>query len=170
MTTDTRPIFIVSSGRSGTAMMEKLFKVKNREEADQIEFPFYADFDLPAFLAKKDFEMTDEGRPYVERAVGGCYTGGIDAHMARGWRVAENRFVGIYCAGEGLAEHAVHFWVGSRDTVVERIFRDVHTPYVLPREEPRRRLLAQELARAGPERDAYVLAGDLQETREERVP
>ncbi|MBX7192552.1 MAG: hypothetical protein K1X94_10865 [Sandaracinaceae bacterium] len=66
------------------------------------------------------FEMTDEGRPYVERAVGGCYTGGIDAHMARGWRVAENRFVGIYCAGEGLAEHAVHFWVGSRDTVVER--------------------------------------------------
>ena len=25
MTTETRPIFIVSSGRSGTAMMEKLF-------------------------------------------------------------------------------------------------------------------------------------------------
>ena len=66
------------------------------------------------------FEMTDEGRPHVERAVGGCYTGGIDAHSAWGWRVAENRFVGIYCAGEGLAEHAIHFWVGSRDTVVER--------------------------------------------------
>lgn len=66
------------------------------------------------------FEMTDAGRPHVERTPGGCYTGGIDAHSARGWRVAENRFVGIYCAGEGLAEHAIHFWVGSRDTVVER--------------------------------------------------
>jgi hypothetical protein len=66
------------------------------------------------------FEMTDAGRPYVERAVGGCYTGGIDVHSARGWRVAQNRFVGIYCAGEGLAEHAIHFWIGSRDTLVER--------------------------------------------------
>jgi hypothetical protein len=66
------------------------------------------------------FEMTDDGRPRVERAVGGCYTGGIDVHSARGWRVAHNRFVGIYCAGEGLAEHAIHFWIGSRDTLVER--------------------------------------------------
>ena len=66
------------------------------------------------------FEMTDAGRPYVERASGGCYTGGIDVHSARGWRVAHNRFVGIYCAGEGLAEHAIHFWIGSRDTLVER--------------------------------------------------
>jgi hypothetical protein len=41
------------------------------------------------------FEMTDAGRSNVE-------------------------FVGIYCAGEGLAEHAIHFWVGSRDTLVER--------------------------------------------------
>lgn len=66
------------------------------------------------------FEMTDAGRPNVERAVGGCYTGGIDAHSSRGWVVRQNTFVGIYCAGEGLAEHAIHFWVGSRDTLVER--------------------------------------------------
>lgn len=71
------------------------------------------------------FEMTDAGRPHVERAVGGCYTGGIDAHAARGWVVRQNEFVGIYCAGEGLAEHAIHFWSGSRDTLVERnVIRD----------------------------------------------
>lgn len=63
--------------------------------------------------------MTDAGRTHVERNPGGCYTGGIDAHGARGWIVRDNRFESIYCAGEGLAEHAVHFWVGSRDTLVE---------------------------------------------------
>jgi len=66
------------------------------------------------------FTMTDAGRPHVERTPGGCYTGGIDAHSARGWVVRANTFEGIYCAGEGLAEHAVHFWSGSRDTLVER--------------------------------------------------
>lgn len=65
------------------------------------------------------FVMTDAGRPMVERNPGGCYTGGIDAHSARGWVVRNNRFESIYCAGEGIAEHAVHFWVSSRDTVVE---------------------------------------------------
>lgn len=65
------------------------------------------------------FTLTDEGRPHIERAVGGCYTGGIDAHAARGWVVRRNTFTGIYCAGEGLAEHAVHFWRSGRDTLVE---------------------------------------------------
>jgi hypothetical protein len=65
------------------------------------------------------FRMSDEGRTHVERDPGGCYTGGIDAHSARGWVVRQNQFDDIYCAGDGLAEHAVHFWVGSRDTVVE---------------------------------------------------
>jgi hypothetical protein len=65
------------------------------------------------------FQMTDAGRPNVERAGGGCYTGGVDAHGARGWVVRNNRFEDIYCAGEGLAEHAIHFWTGSRDTLVE---------------------------------------------------
>ena len=65
------------------------------------------------------FEMTDAGRPRVERTPGGCYTGGIDIHSAQGWVVRQNRFVNLYCAGEGLAEHAIHFWVGGRDTLVE---------------------------------------------------
>ncbi len=65
------------------------------------------------------FQLTDAGRPHIERNPGGCYTGGIDAHSARGWVVRNNEFRDIYCEGEGLAEHAVHFWSGSRDTLVE---------------------------------------------------
>ena len=65
------------------------------------------------------FELTDAGRPFVDRSATGCYTGGIDAHGARDWIVRNNTFVDIYCAGEGLAEHAVHFWTGARDTLVE---------------------------------------------------
>jgi hypothetical protein len=64
------------------------------------------------------FRLTDRGRPHVSTVLP-CYTGGIDAHGARGWVVRLNRFRDIRC-DEGLAEHAVHFWTGSRDTVVER--------------------------------------------------
>jgi hypothetical protein len=39
-------------------------------------------------------------------------------HGGRDWIVRFNRFEGIYCR-TGLAEHAVHFWLGSRDTLVE---------------------------------------------------
>jgi hypothetical protein len=64
------------------------------------------------------FVMTRAGRGHIERAFG-CYTGGIDAHLARGWRVRRNRFRGIYCDDGEVAEHAIHFWNGSRDTLVE---------------------------------------------------
>jgi hypothetical protein len=65
------------------------------------------------------FELTDEGRPHVVPDPGGCYTGGIDAHQARGWIVRQNTFVGIHCTNGSLAEHAIHFWTASRDTLVE---------------------------------------------------
>jgi hypothetical protein len=66
------------------------------------------------------FIMTDAGRPHVE-SLGGtsCYTGGIDVHGGRGWVVRQNHFDGIYCTTGFLAEHAVHFWNGARDTLVE---------------------------------------------------
>jgi hypothetical protein len=67
------------------------------------------------------FRLTDRGRSHVPSNFLPCYTGGIDAHGARGWTVRLNRFEHIRCdQGKGLAEHAVHFWTGSRDTVVER--------------------------------------------------
>jgi hypothetical protein len=66
------------------------------------------------------FELTDAGRPMVVPDPGGCYTGGIDGHQARGWHVTQNTFLGIHCENGSLAEHAVHFWTASRDTLVER--------------------------------------------------
>jgi hypothetical protein len=65
------------------------------------------------------FRLTDRGRRRVPSERLPCYTGGIDAHGARGWVVRLNRFLDIRC-DEGLAEHAVHFWTGSRETLVER--------------------------------------------------
>jgi hypothetical protein len=71
-------------------------------------------------IACSHIELTSAGRPQVRN---NCYTGGIDGHGARGWRVRDNLIEGFYCA-QGLSEHGVHFWTGSRDTVVEnnRIF------------------------------------------------
>jgi hypothetical protein len=65
------------------------------------------------------FRLTDTGRQNVEPNPGGCYTGGIDTHSAWGWVVRQNRFEDIYCTNGGIAEHAIHFWVGGRDTLVE---------------------------------------------------
>lgn len=60
-------------------------------------------------------ELTDVGRGFVRN---NCYTGGIDGHQAWGWQVRRNRIEGFWC-GTGLSEHGIHFWTGSRDTVVE---------------------------------------------------
>ena len=67
-------------------------------------------------------EMTDAGRQFLEANPEPgypCYTGGIDAHQAWRWTVRDSVFKNIYCA-DGLAEHAIHFWSASRDTLVER--------------------------------------------------
>ncbi|WP_437534947.1 right-handed parallel beta-helix repeat-containing protein [Sorangium sp. So ce726] len=60
-------------------------------------------------------ELTDEGRAHVSD----CYTGGVDIHRARGWRIHDNTIEGFWCES-GLSEHAIHVWTGSRDTIVER--------------------------------------------------
>ncbi len=61
-------------------------------------------------------ELTDQGRPFIRN---NCYTGGIDGHQALGWRVHDNVIAGFWCT-TGLSEHGIHFWTGSRDTLVER--------------------------------------------------
>ncbi len=60
-------------------------------------------------------ELTDAGRAEIRD---GCYTGGIDAHQAWGWTIRRNYLAGFWC-DTGLSEHGIHFWKGSRDTVVE---------------------------------------------------
>ncbi|HWB75786.1 MAG TPA: hypothetical protein VG755_12550 [Nannocystaceae bacterium] len=72
----------------------------------------YADYGT---VACSHLELTDEGRNHVTD----CYTGGIDAHLARGWVVRDNHIEGFWCA-QGLSEHGVHVWNSGRDTLVER--------------------------------------------------
>jgi hypothetical protein len=70
-------------------------------------------------IACSRIELTDADRPHIWDINGSCYTGGIDAHQARGWVGRDNRIGGFWCQ-RGLAEHGVHFWQGSRGTLVER--------------------------------------------------
>ena len=70
-------------------------------------------------IACSQIDLSDAGRAKALEINGSCYTGGVDGHMAQGWTVRDNRIEGFWCT-LGLSEHAVHFWTGSRDTVVER--------------------------------------------------
>jgi hypothetical protein len=70
-------------------------------------------------VACSSIVLTDEGRARVWEINESCYTGGVDGHGASGWVVRDSRIEGFFCA-EGESEHAIHFWTGSRDTVVER--------------------------------------------------
>ncbi len=72
-------------------------------------------------IACSKIELTDAGRSKVRDS---CYTGGIDIHASRGWRLRDNVVVGFWCT-TGLSEHGIHLWKGGRDNIVERnVIRD----------------------------------------------
>jgi len=97
--------------------------VKSNTDKSNPEFAT-AHFVDDVTVACSTFTMTPAGRAYVpmnpDNASYPCYTGGIDAHAARGWLVRRNRFEGIYCDVNSLAEHAIHFWQTGRDQVIEQ--------------------------------------------------
>ena len=113
----THPIHVVpsSSGDSVNALIYNVHIVDPGQQAIKINQNnnYFADF---GEIACSRIELTDVGRAYIRN---NCYTGGIDAHQARGWAIRDNTIEGFWCE-DGLSEHAIHFWRGSRDTVVER--------------------------------------------------
>ena len=111
---------LVHVSTAGTAVvgtrLHRLRLIDSRQQFVKINTAgdgFFTDFGT---VSCSEFEMTSTGR---QNAWDGCYTGGIDAHTSRGWHVWKNSFDGIHC-DSGLAEHAVHFWTESRDTIVEQ--------------------------------------------------
>jgi hypothetical protein len=115
----------VTGGATGDITGTKLYKLRVVDGGEQFvkintsgQTPnTYADDGL---IECSSFEMTPEGREHVVPEPGGCYTGGIDGHQARGWEIRNNVFRGIHCENGSLAEHAIHFWTSSRDTLVEQ--------------------------------------------------
>ena len=83
-------------------------------------------------VACSRFVMTAEGRRNVERAFG-CYTGGIDAHGARGWRRARQPVRGHLLRGRRGGR--------ARDPLLERLARHAGG------EQRDRRLLARDRVR-----------------------
>jgi hypothetical protein len=118
----THAIHVVStdSGDTLDTLIYNVHIIDSREQAIKIN-PHSAavHFTDNGIIACSLLELTDEGRPHINPTAGGCYTGGVDAHQARGWVIRDNRIQGFWCPN-GLAEHAVHMWRGCRDTVVER--------------------------------------------------
>ncbi len=118
----THPIHVTSSDAADT-LSSLIYNVhildpgqqgiKINPHAAQVHFPDYGE------IACSHIELSDPGRAKVWEINGSCYTGGVDAHQARGWVIRDNLIEGFWCP-QGLSEHAIHLWTGSRDTLVER--------------------------------------------------
>lgn len=116
----THPIHVVSSDSDtvGT-LIYNVHIIDPREQAIKINPNTPGTYPDDGVIACSTIELTDDGRPHVNPTSGGCYTGGVDGHQARGWVIRDNVIRGFWC-DTGLAEHGVHCWRGCRDTVVER--------------------------------------------------
>ncbi|HEY3355891.1 MAG TPA: hypothetical protein VGQ83_21740 [Polyangia bacterium] len=123
---NTHGIHVVSTA-AGDTLRTRIYNVRIVDPAEQaikINSGSAGKWVDDGEIACSRLELTDTGRPHVNPVNGGCYTGGVDGHDARGWTVRDNHIEGFWCPS-GLSEHGVHFWTGSRDTLVERnVLRD----------------------------------------------
>ncbi len=113
------PIHVSSSDEGGDVLNTLIYNVHiidPGEQAIKINKAGDGVYTDDGVIACSRIELTDTGRPFIRN---NCYTGGIDAHQSRNWHIRDNHIEGFWC-DSGLSEHAVHFWRGSRDTLVER--------------------------------------------------
>ncbi len=112
------PIHVMSTDNSDTRNT-LIYNVEITDPGEQaikinpVSGGFYPD---EGSIACSHIELTDVGRSHIRN---NCYTGGIDAHQAKGWIIRDNLIEGFWCES-GLSEHGIHLWRGSRDTLVER--------------------------------------------------
>jgi len=119
----------ITGGDSANTMRTHIYDVSVLDPGEQAikvnasGSGYYAD---DGEIACSRLELTRAGEAFVTSQVSSgssCYTGGVDAHDAWGWVIRDNWIEGFWCSGSGqeyLSEHGVHFWTGSRDTIVER--------------------------------------------------
>jgi hypothetical protein len=112
------PIHVMSSTSAHTTgtLIYNVHVIDPGQQAIKINPVDASHFPDQGVIACSRIELTEEGRSQIRD---NCYTGGIDAHQARDWEIRDNTIGGFWCAS-GLSEHAIHFWRGSRDTIVER--------------------------------------------------
>ncbi|MAT40819.1 MAG: hypothetical protein CL609_00645 [Anaerolineaceae bacterium] len=113
----THPIHVVTDGENTlNTNLYNLHIIDPGEQAIKINPGTNGGYPDNGEIACSLIELTDSGRPFIRN---NCYTGGVDGHQAKNWVVRDNTISGFWCES-GLSEHAVHFWRGSRDTIVER--------------------------------------------------
>lgn len=115
------PIHVTSSNSGDTlnTLVYRATIIDPRQQAIKINQGFNSNFSDNGEIACSTLKLTVQGRSQVDNATMDCYTGGIDVHRSRGWVVRDNLIEGFWCP-VGLSQHAIHFWTGSRDTVVKR--------------------------------------------------
>jgi hypothetical protein len=112
------PIHVMSSDTADTenTLIYNVHIVDPGEQAIKINPTPGGYYPDNGVIACSHIELTDTGRPHIRND---CYTGGIDAHRAQGWVIRDNLIEGFWCQ-DGISEHGIHLWTGSRDTLVER--------------------------------------------------
>ena len=121
MRAHTHPIHVVSTtdGHTLNTLIYNVHIIDPGQQAIKINPHENKDyFTDDGVVACSAIELTDAGRAKVWELNNSCYTGGVDGHYSRDWVIRDNEISGFWCE-QGLSEHGVHFWTGSRGTIVD---------------------------------------------------